>query len=117
MSTLKAPAAPSGRICEKRTMNMDIRIMYVTMSMGCRTNGLLDQWVVELMGCWTIGKLPFQRSWPLIRVASQKGFYCIIIFLFKPLPTSNLICLYGLHQCFPDNLQLSNFDERRFTDF
>ena len=26
--------------------------------MGCRTNGLSDQWAVEPMGCRTTGKLP-----------------------------------------------------------
>ena len=28
--------------------------------MGCRTNGLSNQWVVEPLGCRTTGKLPFQ---------------------------------------------------------
>ena len=40
---------------QKRTMNMDIRIMYVIMPMGCRTNGLSNQWAVEPMGCRTNG--------------------------------------------------------------
>ena len=34
---------------------MVIRIMYVTMSMGCRTNGLSNQWAVGPMCCRTNG--------------------------------------------------------------
>ena len=44
-----------GLYLQKRTMNMEIRIMYVIMSTGCRTNGLLNQWVVGPMGCRTNG--------------------------------------------------------------
>ena len=36
-------------------MNTDIQIMYTIMSIGCRTNGLSDQWAVEPMGCRTNG--------------------------------------------------------------
>ena len=27
-------------------------------------------------------KWPFQRGWPLVRVASQKGFHCTTIIMF-----------------------------------
>ena len=42
-------------VYKNRTMNMDIQIMYVIMSIGCRTNGLSNQWVVGPMGCRTNG--------------------------------------------------------------
>ena len=51
---------------QKRTMNMDIRIMYVIMSMGCRTNGLSNQWAVEPMDCRTNG-LSDHREVTIIR--------------------------------------------------
>ena len=42
-------------VYKNRTMNMDIQVMYVIMSIGCRTNGLSNQLVVGPMGFRTNG--------------------------------------------------------------
>ena len=59
-------------VYKNQTMNMDIQIMSVMMSIGCRTNGLSNQWVVGPMGCWSNG---LSNQWAV----GPQGSYHLLI--------------------------------------